>query len=214
MALTPHCGPDDVITPIMAEDERTRVINGVVQARNYADKETESAFAAAITKGDDSQANAIIQRLPRSGNFYNHMPAALAKARLPPEFWSKAFKFAVERHPYEKAVSWAYFTLGTSRRSVFDFPAFLNSSMRRLDDTACYLIDGTVAVDRLVRFESLDSELAEIFELIGLPPQKLPRAKGQYRLDRRAARDILTPDQKRLVFAASRKTFDLLGYLP
>src|SRR6185503_7993557 len=41
-----------------------------------------------------------------------HLMAAEIRKVVPPEFWERAFKFASERHPYEKAVSLAYFQLG------------------------------------------------------------------------------------------------------
>jgi hypothetical protein len=212
IALAPHCAPQDIVTPLQPEDERKRIVGRAVQARNYADPATMAAFAGAMLRGDDRAANKAMASLAPAGHFYNHMPAFLVRTKLPAAFWSGAFKFGVERHPYEKAVSWAWFQLHRTRRPPTDFAAVLADAPRFIDDTLAYLIDGRVAVDRLLRYERLDAELGEVAAQLGLPPLTLPRAKGQFRQDLRPAAEILTAAQKQAIHAATARTFELMGY--
>ena len=79
-------------------------------ARNYAKtKLLEIPFRLAT--------NAKMPRLMRWSAirkrhaFYNHMPAHEIASKVPPDFWSSATKLTVERHPYERIVSAAYFRL-------------------------------------------------------------------------------------------------------
>jgi hypothetical protein len=212
MALSAHCGPADIVTPLAPEDERGRAPGGMVRARNYADPHTEAAFAAAVVKRDDRAARTVMNSLPDAGHFYNHMAAFDARLKLPAAFWSGAFKFAVERHPYEKAVSWTWFHLHRIKRPPGDFAAIFADAPQFIDDTPLYLSDGKVAVDRLLRYEALDVELAEVTAKLGLPALNLPRAKGQFRQDPRPAGEILTQAQKRMIHAATARTFEIMGY--
>jgi hypothetical protein len=212
IALAPHCGPADIVTPIAPEDERKRIADGAVKARNYADPATMAAFAGAMLRGDDRAARAAMASLAPAGHFFNHMPAFLVRAKVPPAFWAGAFKFAVERHPYEKAVSWAWFQLHRARRPPADIAAVLADAPRFIDDTPAYFIDGRLAVDRLLRYERLDAELGEVAAQLGLPPLVLPRAKAQSRQDPRPAAEILTATQKQAIHAATARAFELMGY--
>lgn len=212
IALAPHCAAQDIVTPIAPEDERLRIAHGAVLARNYADPASEAAFAGAVLRGDDRAARAVMAALGPAGHFYNHMPALLVRAKVPAAFWAGAFKFAVERHPYEKAVSWAWFQLHRGRRPPTDLAAVLADAPRFIDDTPAYLIDGRLSVDRLLRYERLDTELGEVAARLGLPPLNLPRAKGQIRRDPRPAAEVLTPAQKRAIYDATARTFEIVGY--
>jgi hypothetical protein len=46
MALAPHCAPGDIVTPLAPSDERARIAGGAIQARNYADPQTEARTRA------------------------------------------------------------------------------------------------------------------------------------------------------------------------
>ncbi len=214
LALTPYCGPEDIIAPTAFEDERARMIDGVVQARNYADEEHEAAFASAVMAGDEKGATDLLRKFYVHARFYNHMPAANARGKLPAAFWSKAYKFTVERHPYEKAVSWAYFLLATKSAHRLMIGSHIEKSLGKVNDAPIYTIDGRLAVDRVIRYESLESEFAEVVAHLGLSPLALPRAKGHFRADRRSAREILTPEQRRFVASTAKQTFEMFGYLP
>lgn len=209
--LSGLCGPRDIITPIAPEDERMRPCGS---ARNYATSELEGAHNAAVSAGDDDAQRTVMRQLRRGGHFYNHMPASEVSAKLP-EFWPRAFKFTVERHPYEKAVSmarWKIFRHGL--RDTFAEVLDRVIAGSDFDDLPRYTMNGKVAVDRIIKQEDLSGGLREIGERLGFHVGELPRAKSIARTDNRPVRDILSPNQKRTIIDRCRYSFENLGYEP
>src|SRR5207253_207683 len=91
--------------------------------------------------------------------FQPHEHADVVKRKLP-ELWDRAFKFTVERHPYESAVSRAY-----ARADKFpNFQAALESIISRgkVHNRHIYEIDGEVAVDEVIDYDKLHSRLSEL----------------------------------------------------
>ncbi|MFL5236024.1 MAG: hypothetical protein ACJ8EL_00170 [Rhizomicrobium sp.] len=154
-----------------------------------------------------------------------HMKAEDVKNLVPPEFWRRSYKFASERHPYEKAVSLAFFRLAKQqqRRSKNDeapMEDFLALLGRVVDGGEYrgfkyYTIGGTPVVDEFIRHESLERDLRHVAARLGLAvPDELPRSKGSFRLDPRPAREILSEEQRNTIFQKCLREFELLGYEP
>lgn len=154
-------------------------------------------------------------------NLAGHMSAEEIAAVVGRSFWSSAFKFTAERHPYEKAVSMAYYNfgrrIGRGRTTPASFSKFLDRTVekgkyRSFDQ---YSINGSVVVDDVIRHESLHADLTRIGGRLGFEvPSELPMKKTAYREDRRLAREILSEDQRRKVFETCREEFELFGYEP
>ncbi|MEP0325055.1 hypothetical protein [Bauldia litoralis] len=215
IALTPSCGPRDILTPITMEDELLRLQDGKVAARNYVDDPAlEAEIAAAVLQQDAARVRKLKRRSGRQGGLHNHSPAAKIRSKLPKDFWDKAFKFTVERHPYEKVVSGVYW--GSRNDSPDDFSKLIDEKVaKRPEDLKLYSIGDDVVVDEILRQETLEADLARLAEKFGLElPPRLPKAKGAFRTDRRPAHEILSPAQKAVIYERHRKTFDLLGYEP
>ena len=182
--------PDDVITPISPEDEPLRAQFGVVP-RNY------------IVPGDSA---------PR---FWNHIEARKIRKALPPEVWRDYLKISVERHPYEKTVSAAFYQYAERKHGPIE--SFLDvviarGSFRNFDR---YSINGNVVTDVLLRHESLSDEWADLGRRLGIDSlPELPRAKSTYRKDPRPATEILNAAQKARVRSVCAEEFELLGYEP
>src|SRR4051794_11030362 len=146
-----------------------------------------------------------------------HMNAAQIKSLVPESFWNSCFKFTSERHPYEKAVSLAYYKFGKGQERKGDFTEFLDRIIKRGHYRSFdqYTIDGEVVVSDFVRHETLLADLNRIGRMIGFSvPDELPQKRTVFRTDRRPAREILSEQQKRHVFERCREEFDLLGYEP
>lgn len=76
-----------------------------------------------------------------------------------------------------------------------------------------WTIRGNVAVNDFIRHESLDADLARIGARLGFPiPSFIPQLKGHTRTDRRPAKEILSEDQKEIVYLRCREEFEILGY--
>lgn len=147
----------------------------------------------------------------------NHMPAARVRA-LFPELWARAFKFAIERHPYEKVISRVYWNIG--RRGGDPIAEFDSELEAVLDsgvfvDREIYMIDGEIVVDEVIDHSKMWIRLKELGETWGRQtPTLIPRAKGQYRRDNRPAATILSFEQKRRIREEAAFEFDAFAYSP
>jgi hypothetical protein len=186
-------------------------------ARNFAnDPGLEAAYCEAVLRSDVSETRRLRNNAKTNSGFYNHMPATDVREKVPKPFWQSAFKFTLERHPYEKVVSLAYWRMAVQRN-----PASFETVVEAIvqdgghDDFDLYAENGVVLVDRIFRQEALSEAVEDICRTIGVTGDiALARAKGSHRKDRRPARDILTDDQKRAIRKRSAFSFDVLGYEP
>ena len=138
------------------------------------------------------------------------------------DFWEGAFKFTSERHPYEKAVSFAYwrwYNIGgrdnPREPSGKEFDAHLDRMVRqgKYPSFPLYSIDGKSVVDDFVKLENLLGDIQRIAARIGISvPKALPQTRTESRADRRPAGEILSTEQKEVIWQRCRPEFELLGY--
>jgi hypothetical protein len=93
--LSKHCGPQDIVTPIMPRVEGH-------QPRNY---EGLINPVPEILERPGKFFYALRHTMTSRTKFYNHMPAREAKQRVPVDVWNGYFKFCVERNPWDKVLS-------------------------------------------------------------------------------------------------------------
>lgn len=191
IVLSSWCAGRDICTRIPPADEEMREAYGG-RARNFL--------------GADG-----------SIRFFNHMLGTEVRRRLP-KLWSLGFKFTVDRHPYEKVVSRAWWNIGRRGGSP---ESELNAEIERAIRDKTYLNfpiyteDGQVLVDELWRYDEMWQRLDALADRLGLPsPKQPPRAKAQHRRDPRPAREVLTDRQRAQIYEDARLEFDLLGFEP
>ncbi len=146
--------------------------------------------------------------------FYNHAPAEQVRSVVGEDCWTGYFTFCFERNPWDKVISLYYHRYKVGPRPCLDEFIFGGEAL-----DACnyplYTIDGKLAVDHIGRYESLTADLAACAERVGLstlPP--MPRAKSQFRKDRRPPREVLTAEQQDHIASAFAVEIDLFGYEP
>jgi len=212
--LSQFCGADDIVTPLTFEDERLRAPEpGVMVARNFAPSlDLDSRLRAAFAAEDENAYHLAKTEIRKRGGCYNHMPAAGIRRKLDRDFWERALKISVERHPYEKVVSRAYFNLRLNPGVPIEL--LLEKAVQETREAVdLYTIWGRVVVTEMLRQERLAEDLARLAKKLGIPPpDNLPRAKSAYRHDLRPAREILTEAQRRVIRRRHARTFKLLGY--
>lgn len=191
IALSAICGPDDIITPISDEDEATRQSMCSIGPQNYQ----------AVGKKD----------------LYNHASAKEVKAFVGDDIWQDYFKFCIERNPWDRVVSlyfWRESARKGEKRGISDFIAEEGAlSILRKRGMELYSIDGEIAVDKVCRFEELESDLSSVLNKLGVTSKlNLPRAKSKSRSDRRSYREILSPQDKDAIHALFEKEIKLLNY--
>jgi len=191
IALSKHCGPTDIVTPISPEDEEMRAAMHGVGPQNYE-------FMA------DGKASP----------FFNHIGADEIVRRIGEKIWDGYFKFCIERNPFDRVISHFYWTYKSGERPTMS--RYLDSDLilaLKSKGIQLYTRDGKVAVDKVCRYEKLSEELEEVRLRLGIPePLELPRAKSQFRQDKRNYRDILTEGDKRRIAEIFTEELKLFGY--
>ena len=206
-ALSALCGPEDVITPYRAESEEDR--QGL-PPQNYRIEHP--------LKPKRPLWRRLLRRPERyyhqSVGFYEHMPAHLVRAYVGEEVWRSYFKFAFDRNPWDRQISW-YFYKTKSKAARPSFERFMASRRRAyVDNHEIYMEDGILAVDFLGRYESLDDDLAKALKLAGVakrlavPEANVTPDKGK----RKDYRSYYTPATEALVADWYQPEIKLLGY--
>jgi hypothetical protein len=212
IALAAHAGPDDIVTPFGPVEEKRRQQSHPNSApRNFcSDKELERKYREALSEGNLGLMKSVLREanLAAAVPVRRHDNVRRAMRAAGDAFWKKAYKFTIERHPYEKAVSLAWF-----ERHQRDFSDALEQVLREKTyrNFDLYALDGKVAVDFVIRYEHFATDIPRVEAAIGIPIQ-MPRANAERRHDRRPAHDVLTPAQKKLVQETCREEFELFGY--
>lgn len=229
IALSHSLGPDDIATPISPEDERLRLAFGQ-GPQNYlapASKAHEQAFIEQVrTAAKPEHAHDYYRALKVPMIYQNHMHASELMALLDPEFWQRSYKFSIERHPYEKAVSFAWFfrniiinkadgTIHRLEDRLGDLSQTIDFVLKRrlIRNYDIYAVDQQVVADKVVRYEHLEEDLRAVEEQIGLPIlSHLPRTKANSRKDRTPAKHVLSSQQKEAIQSLCAEEFALFGY--
>jgi hypothetical protein len=186
--LSSFCGADDVITPIHppVAPHEPRNDSGwfnplpeIVSARGRNTRQS-------------------LGTLRRRLRFYNHIPAYAARARLGRATWDGYFVFTIERDPWEKVLS--HFAMLSSMGLASSLDDYLERCLDLPLNRPLYTDprDGTLLVDRVLRYESLDSDLGEVCATLGLewPGSLTVRAKADYRVNRAPAVEVFTDAQR------------------
>jgi len=162
--------------------------------------------------------------------FWNHMPGYIIRDLIPYE-WDNYYKWCVDRHPLEKTISSYFHKLDLKWVKNFDdymsgsryFPA-ARATMGHPEQACNYpkytepTNPDIIIVDRVIKYENLNRELADVFKMLGIPWRGSLgyTDKNKYRKDKRPATEIFKKDpfnkhlpKLREVFAQECK---LLGY--
>jgi hypothetical protein len=150
--------------------------------------------------------------------FTNHIKASRIKAKVSAEIWNNYLKFAFERNPFDKVVSWYWWR--KKRHGLSDtFDEFIEKctngkySYRFPVDYDKYAIDGKVVVDFIGRYESLQDDLKQIYQRLGIPfEDKLTYQKDDSRKDKNDYRTFYNEDTKKLISNMFHREISLLGY--
>lgn len=158
----------------------------------------------------------VAPHFPRNHEgYYNHMPACEIRDSIGRNIWNDYFKFCVERNPWDKTVS--YFHMAKARYGEkLTMDEYLESGELPINYPLYTDIDNPkkIIVDRVLYYETLLSDLEEIFSDLGITFSGSlgVRAKSEYRTDRRPYQDILTENQAELIRKACLPEIEMHGY--
>jgi hypothetical protein len=203
-ALRPQCGPDDILTylkPAIMLDGRT--------AFSQNEKRGLGKLGIYVPGG-------LARHVPQIAGFYPHMPGRQVRAMIGRDVWDAYYKFSVERNPWDRQVSLFYFR---HRRSdpKLEFEDYLTSwdswlHSTRLENWEIYTIGGRIAVDRVLRFETIDDDFADLCRQLGIDCPALPHANRGPDRERNDYRDYYTARSRDIVARWYRNEIDAFGY--
>lgn len=207
MALSRHCQPGDIVTPVTSRDEHLRRQTGGWGPAGYA---------APLREYQATDWFHLLTRFKKKRRFYNHMPASEVQQKISSDDWNSAFRFCFARNPWDRAVSYYFHKFKTSQRPKID--EFLGDAiLEKLwrEGPGVYLVDGQIVVNQVCRYESLNTDLEQVWQKIGLPDKpNLPRAKGGYRTQTPKAHytEVLTPHSRERIAQAFADEIKALNY--
>lgn len=209
IALSKFCGPEDVITPISAEDEAARQARGFRGPQSYARPLREWSL------GD-------LLRAPRKKpvRFFNHMTAADIRRLVGEDVWRAYHKVTVVRNPWDRAISYYYFINGQEPpRKQLGLSAFLDANREPIrSHWDRYAQGDELIVDQVIRFEDFPAGLSELGARIGVGEELNAvfgsiRAKAGIRPNG-AGRQSLSPADIDLIGRLARREVERFGYTP
>ena len=207
-ALSELCGPEDVITPYREESEQDR--KGL-SPQNFRIEHPSKPKRPLLRR--------LLMRPERyyhpSVGFYEHMPAWRVRDYVGEAVWRSYFKFAFDRNPWDRQVSW-YLYKTKSKRARPSFERFMQDRRRAfVTNYAQYTIDGALAVDFVGRYERLEEDLNAALEKAGAAGRgvKVPHTNVTPNKDsQRDYRTYYSPDTRELVARWYQPEITLLGY--
>ena len=201
--LAQHCGPDDVVTPVFPP------VEGHTPRNHAALFNPVPEIFAGLNRFGDTASDLLRRR-----KFYNHMRAALVRARIPDKIWRSYFKFCVERNPWDKVLSHYHMHRhraggALSLDEYFARGKFPINYRRYTDHSGREII-----VDRVLRYENLNAELAEVCAQLRIPftGSLGTGAKTEYRTDRSPYWEVFNDAQRRLIEQTFAREIELHGY--
>jgi len=154
--------------------------------------------------------------IPQNKRLVTHIKISDIRHMIRDDIWDRLYKFTSERHPYEKAVSYAYFKhRNRALRKHPEFEDWLDHAVREGEYASfpVYSIDGRSVADDYIRLESIETDIRRVSQRVGFPvPKVVPVRRATERSDKRPAREILSAEQRDIVFEHCRPEFELLGY--
>ena len=206
-ALSELCGPRDVITPYREESEADRKGRA---PQNYRIEHPLKPKRPLLRR--------LLMRPERyyhpSVGYYEHMPASRVRDYVGDEVWRSYFKFAFDRNPWDRQVSW-YLYKTKSKRARPTFERFMTSRRRAyVNNHEIYMLDGALAVDFVGRYENLEEDLNKALATAGVKRQiAVPRTNVTPNKDQsRSYRSYYSPETEELVAEWYQPEIALLGY--
>ena len=159
-----------------------------------------------------------------SGNFYNHIRARDIKNCILSRQWRTYYKFCCERNPWDKLLSryaWRYAgrdKLLPDAISPELMDEFLTASLAEtpsLSDYDCYTNkQGQVILDKIIRYEKLNEDLAEVCNHLGIEfdGELKELVKVSSKNSSLSYRDVFSPKQRDLITSACKNEIKLFGY--
>ena len=171
-------------------------------------------------EGFAGQSGIVGTRLTTNGfPFFNHMTAEQLKVLVGEQIFKEYLRVACIRNPYDKMVSWFWFTMPARLRRLLRhmpflitktfFASWLNRDFPE-PDSGIFLNNDEVQVDIFLRYEDLANDVRELFDRIGLPSEevRIPNLKSEYRVKPQSWQKYYNRKAAELVYSNYRWEFE------
>ena len=200
IALSKYCGPDDILAVLHKDDQVIRESLGYPGPQNW-------------------EIGPLIQQ---------HTPAHNVMEWIDEEVWESYFKFCFIRNPFDAAISRYWWD--KSRSSINSlrhilpmthndpFPCDINVFIKNISSTILSnweiygQDDGTVLMDFVGRYETLQDNLSQVSETLGLGNIDLPDAKRQHRKDYRHYSCVLNAESRAKIEKSCKRELEPMDY--
>lgn len=204
LVLRSVCGPQDMITPVDETGPST------VTEQNYMMRRPHWRLKHRIRwlLGSRKEKYSPLVPIP------DHIHAADLRRHVGAEAFERAFRFSIERNPWDRQVSnyfWQIRDLPKEQRPSFEAWLHGDDPELKVDNWQIYAIDDQVVAHRILRYENLADDLALVARELGLVLPDLPHAKGNLR-PKVHYRELYTPQTRDLVGSWYRHEIEALGY--
>lgn len=204
VALSEICGPDDIITPILPDEEEYRTGLGYRGKQNF--------LVPRSKYGIREWGKSLLKW--RWRRFYDHMPAAEIRKYVDREVWDTYYKFTFDRNPFDKLISLYYWS--KSDQKYANLTEYIKSGdALRARAWDFYTENDKLIVDKVYKFENVAEALKDISDRIGLdktlePPNK--KIKGNVRKNKDHYSQVLTPFERDWISEHFAPEMELLDY--
>jgi hypothetical protein len=151
--------------------------------------------------------------------FFNHMTAVQLKVLVGEEVFKKYLRVACIRNPYDKMVSWFWFTIPARLRRLLRYMPFLVTKIFFVSwlnrdfpepDSRIFINQNEVQVDTFLRYENLANDVRELLDRIGFSSVDvdLPNLKSEYRVKPQGWRKYYNRKAAELVYSTYRWEFE------
>ena len=193
--LSKYLGHNDIITP-------SKQANYLAQ--NYIQQSSFSKFLNTLN----------LKKLSKFFyfKFTDHMHAIEIKKKIDKKIYQTYFKFCVEREPVDKSISY-YFMRKNSQNSNFkrrnmSWCEFVKK--RRFPvDTNFYTHNNKLIIDKIIRYENLESELSSILNNLGIKNFKIEKSVNN---TFRGTNPTITENQKKIIYKKFQSSLKFLNY--
>lgn len=210
IALSQVLGPDDVITPARKglDEQRRTGAGGQNYRLDHPDVPKIPMWRKALGRPERYYHPTV--------GFYEHMPAWRVKRYLGDDIWSSYYKFAFERNPWDRQVSFYHYkTRSKPQDKIPTFEQFLAKGQKaHVDNWSIYAIGDDVALNFVGRYEQIGEDFGKALDAIGFAGEiDLPRANvGTTKPKNRSYRDYYTDETRDFIARTCAREIDYFGY--
>lgn len=161
---------------------------------------------------------ALKRHFPRWFGLHRHATARQVRDVVGRRFFDSYFKFAIERNPWDRQVSLYFHREWKKNNASPDFDRHMrsffyrNSEYVRLNNWSIYAIGDKIVADRVLRYETLDQDIPELFAQLGVDcPVEMPKLRS-YAPDRPHYSTFYSDMTRELVTRWYAREIDALGY--